>query len=75
MNTPLNNLLERIGASLLRIRQQRNEKQYNVAHALNICEAVISRIETGQYRCLSIELLHRLAQHYGITVDELLAAA
>lgn len=60
-----------IGTKLLHLRLERNETQEQVADSIGISYVSLSRYETGQ-RMPKMDILSRLADHYGVTVDELL---
>jgi transcriptional regulator with XRE-family HTH domain len=70
-NHRLKDSLLHIGKKLLIIRYSRNEKLITVANAVGISHSTLSRVESGKYNGLSIELLMRLTNYYDITIDEL----
>lgn len=55
---------------LKEIRKQRNFNQKEIAEYLNCSQAVYSRYESGD-REPTIDVLIRLADFYGVTLDEL----
>lgn len=64
--------LKHIGAHLHRIRIERQEKQINVARAVNISIPTLSKIESGHYKQLSLKKLHDLAGYYNITIASII---
>ena len=60
-----------IGTNLLNIRTRKGETQEQVADSIGISYVSLSRYETGQ-RMPKMNILARLADHFGVTVDELL---
>ena len=60
-----------IGTNLLNIRTKKGETQEQVADSVGISYVSLSRYETGQ-RMPKMNILARLADHFGVTVDELL---
>lgn len=60
-----------IGERLLRVRMMRGETQEQVAEAVGISYVSMSRYENGQ-RMPKMDILMRLADHYGVAVDELM---
>jgi transcriptional regulator with XRE-family HTH domain len=75
MNTHLNDFFALIGGKLRSIRHSRNEKIIVVASNIGVSHAVISQIEHGRYKGLSVKTLFLLADYYKISVEELLSAA
>lgn len=71
MNTPhtLKPLLERIGNKLYDLRHARREKLETVAVSVGVTHPVISQVERGVYECLSLELLCKLADYYGVAPE------
>ena len=59
-----------IGKKLSDIRIKRGETQEAVAEAVGISYVSLSRYETGQ-REPKTKILARIADHYGVTLDEL----
>ncbi len=70
----LNDLLQIIGKQLQDYRNSKNEKQITVAHATGISVPVLSKIECGRYRQLTVEKLLRLTSYYHITIDKIIGA-
>jgi transcriptional regulator with XRE-family HTH domain len=70
--TPLNELFTRMGHRLHRVRMARNEKLTAVASSIGVSHAVVSQIENGRYKGLSVQLLYRLAEYYGIPIDRII---
>lgn len=68
------NLLECIGGTLHSIRHQRNEKIEIVAKGIGVSHSVVSKIENGRYKGLSIRLLHSFADYYSVNIDEIIKA-
>jgi len=60
-----------IGTRLFKIRNERGETQEHVAECVGITYVSLSRYENGQ-RMPKMNILARLADHYGVTVDELI---
>lgn len=60
-----------IGTKLFKIRNERGETQEHVAECVGITYVSLSRYENGQ-RMPKMDILARLAEHYGVTVDELM---
>ena len=60
-----------IGTKLFKIRNKRGETQEHVAECVGITYVSLSRYENGQ-RMPKMDILARLAEHYGVTVDELI---
>lgn len=63
-----------IGKKLLEIRTRRGETQEAVAEAVGISYVSMSRYETGQ-RMPKMDILCKLADHYNVTVDEIMGRA
>lgn len=60
-----------ISARLFELRNIRGETQEEVAEAVGISYVSLSRYETGQ-RMPKMNILAKLADHYNVTVDEIL---
>ena len=60
-----------IGTKLFKIRNEKGETQEHVAECVGITYVSLSRYENGQ-RMPKMDILARLAEHYGVTVDELI---
>lgn len=69
--TSLEETLSDIGSKLYTIRHTRKEKISAVAHDVGVSHAVLSRVENGRYKYLSITLLHKLAEHYKVPIVQL----
>jgi len=65
-------ILQAIGDKLYSERHNRREKITWVASNIGVSHPVISKIEHGRYKCLSIELLCKLADYYHLSVEDLL---
>lgn len=60
-------------AKLIELRKERGETQRDVAIATGITEATISEIERGSRENPTIKNVKKIAEHFGVTVDELLS--
>ena len=60
-----------IGTKLFKIRDERGETQEHVAECVGITYVTLSRYENGQ-RMPKMNILARLADHYGVSVDEII---
>jgi transcriptional regulator with XRE-family HTH domain len=60
-----------VGTNLFNIRNQKGETQEQVAESVGISYVSLSRYETGQ-RMPKMNILAKLADHYGVTVDSLI---
>lgn len=60
----------KIGHNLATIRTWKKEKQEGVAKDLGIAAGTLSKIETGQYEGLTIDMLVNLCNHYKTTLAE-----
>lgn len=60
-----------VGTKLFNIRTGRGETQEEVAESVGISYVSLSRYKTGR-RMPKMNILARLAEHYGVTVDELI---
>lgn len=60
-----------VSERLLRIRTLRGETQEQVAEAIGISYVSLSRYETGQ-RMPKMNILMKLAEYYGVSVDEIM---
>ncbi|MES2704752.1 MAG: helix-turn-helix transcriptional regulator [Bacteroidota bacterium] len=72
--TSLVHLFQQIGSKLYSIRHSRNEKLTSVASSIGFSHTVISQIENGRYKGLSIKTLHQLASYYKVPLEEILAS-
>jgi len=73
LNSDTNVLLLHLGEKLYKIRHLRKEKITSVASAINISHSVLSQVENGKYKSLSIDLLFKIAAYYNTQIDELLS--
>lgn len=64
-------IMETIGKKLSALRNQAGETQEQVAQAVDITTVSLSRYENGQ-RMPRMNILNRLARHYGVAIDEIL---
>lgn len=62
------------GPRLRAIRKQRGTTLVEVAAGTGISVSTLSRLEAGHRRRPTLELLLRLAQAYGVQIDELVGA-
>jgi transcriptional regulator with XRE-family HTH domain len=60
-----------LGAELKRLRIKKNESLQNVADAVKASKAHIWDIERGASKNPSMDLLNRLANHFGVSVSSL----
>lgn len=60
-----------LGAELKRLRIKKNESLQKVADAVNASKAHIWDIERGASSNPSMDLLNRLANHFGVSVSSL----
>jgi transcriptional regulator with XRE-family HTH domain len=67
----LEQLLSQLGSELYYQRHTTKQKIVSVSHAVGVSHAVISRIENGRYEALSLSLLKKLADYYGIPLSAL----
>ncbi len=51
------------------IRKERGIRQEELAQVLGVSRQTISSLETGRYNP-SIFLAHKIAQHFGMTIEE-----
>lgn len=59
------------GERLLKLREERNETQDQLAKAVGITRQSLSRYETNE-RTPNIELIYNIAKHYNVSADYLL---
>ncbi|QLE75406.1 helix-turn-helix domain-containing protein [Streptomyces rectiverticillatus] len=69
----IDEMLARVGPRLRAIRKQRGATLVEVAAGTGISVSTLSRLEAG-HRRPTLELLLRLAQAYGVQIDELVGA-
>lgn len=70
--TPFENVLVHIGNELYQQRHLKKQKITSVSSDIGISHAVLSRIENGRYKSLTIALLHKLANYYEVPMGTLL---
>lgn len=58
---------------VIKLRKERGETQRDVAIATGITEATVSEIERGARENPTIKIVKKLAEHFGVTVDELVS--
>lgn len=63
--------VSKFGERLLKLREERNETQEQLAKAINITRQSLSRYETNE-RTPNIDLIFSVAQHYKVSADYLL---
>ena len=63
---------DRLGRRLRSLREESGESLQQVAAAIGASKAHISEIETGRSQNPSLDLVRRLAVHFGVTVGWLL---
>lgn len=68
----LETLLIHIGDKLYTARHLKREKMTTVAKNIGVSHPVISLIENGHYKGLSLNLLCKLADYYKLTLAELI---
>jgi transcriptional regulator with XRE-family HTH domain len=71
--TDLNTLLKTIGQNLHTIRNARKETLQAVASDIGTTHPVISKIENGQSKNLTLSLLIKLCNHYNIPLHQVLS--
>jgi transcriptional regulator with XRE-family HTH domain len=69
----LQSKLHEIGQTLLALRNRKNDKQQTVAKAAGISTSYLSKIESGQYPHLPIDVLQKLADYFDMAIDDLIA--
>jgi transcriptional regulator with XRE-family HTH domain len=60
----------KLGNTIKQIREEKGFTQQQIAELVNMHRSNYSKIESGQ-REISIEALHTIARHFGLTLDEL----
>jgi len=63
--------ISKFGERLLKLREERNETQQQLADAIGITRQSISRYETND-RTPNIDLVYNIAKHYNVSADYLL---
>jgi transcriptional regulator with XRE-family HTH domain len=71
-NPSLNQLFEDIGSRLYQTRHARNEKLTTVARSVGVSHTVVSQIENGRYKSLSLQLLYRIIDYYDLPLTAVL---
>jgi len=58
-----------IGQRIRELREQRDIKQEKLAEILNINKATLSRIERGETKTVGSDILMKLAEYFGVSID------
>ena len=58
-----------IGQRIRELRDQRDIKQEKLAEILNINKATLSRIERGETKTVGSDILMKLAEYFGVSID------
>ena len=58
-----------IGQRIRELREQRDIKQEKLAELLNINKATLSRIERGETKTVGSDILMKLAEYFGVSID------
>ena len=58
-----------IGQRIRELREQRDIKQEKLAEILNINKATLSRIERGDTKTVGSDILMKLAEYFGVSID------
>ena len=58
-----------IGQRIRELREQRDIKQDKLAEILNINKATLSRIERGETKTVGSDILMKLAEYFGVSID------
>ena len=66
-------LLENVGYKLHMARHAKREKITSVACNIGVSHPVISQIENGRYYGLTLKLLCKLSDYYGMSLNDLLS--
>lgn len=61
-----------IGQFFKKQRIQRDDKLFAVSSTLKLSHPVISKIENGTYKCLSLKIILKLLEYYGININTFL---
>lgn len=64
-------LFERIGSKLYMLRHSRKEKIDSVSKGIGVSKSVISQVENGRYRSLTVVLLSRFATYYNTSLADI----
>ncbi len=62
----------RLGAKLRELREGRGETQREVGNAIGVSRYMIIRLERGQFKRATSTVVARLADHFGVSVEEIL---
>ena len=62
----------RLGAKLRELRERRGETQREVADAIGVSRYMIIRLERGQFKRATSSVVAKLADYYGVSVEEML---
>lgn len=62
-----------LGARLKELRIRQGKKAYQIAHLINVSQGYFSQIENGTRTNVSKDILLKIADALGITLDELLS--
>lgn len=65
----IGDLLDTIGRNLHSIRNARKETLQSVTHSIGVTHPVISNIENGRSKNLTLAVLIKLCNHYEITLQ------
>lgn len=66
--------VNKFGERLLKLREERNETQQQLADAIGITRQSLSRYETNE-RTPNIDLIYNVSKHYNVSADYLLGLA
>lgn len=61
-----------IGGKLQKLRINRRLAQKEVANDLDLCQAVVSAVENGNYKGRYFRIIAQLAHYYKVTIDNLI---
>ena len=67
----VNTILITLGNNIQRLRQSRGETLQELGDALHLTRSAVKNYENAE-REPSLEIVAAIAEHYGVTVDELL---
>ncbi len=65
----------RLGERLFNLRQKSSQSLQQVADAIGISKAHVWELEKGRSKNPSFELVRKLAEHYGVSIDVLVGKA
>lgn len=60
-----------LGDNIRRVRNEHNETQRELGNAIHVTDTAIANYESG-YRQPDLQTLKAIADHYGISIDELI---